>query len=673
MVAPYSKDKFLKRADGPEVLNLADVTLIEEEIQIAHVLFMDVVGFSQNPNEEQKKLVQKLNRVVSSSAEFNAAQARGQLNCRPTGDGMALVFYGDVLTPVKCSLEIARTLKGCPEIKMRMGINSGPVCTVENIVKDRDVTGDGINMAQRVMDAGEAGHILLSASVAEALREKGGWSRFLHDLGIHEVKNRVRIHFFNLCTGELGNPKRPEKLKEKTRVISLAVLPLVNKSQNPNTEFLSDGITENIIFKLSQLPRLRVIARGTAFRYKGKEVDPREIKRDLKVRAMFTGSVLQLGEMLSISAELMDLTRDMQLWGERYNRKPADIFALQEDVSREITEKLRLKLTGEEQKQLAKRSTEDPEAFRAYLKGRYYWNKRSADGLQKGIKYFNEAIAIDPGYALAYAGLADCYNLISNCGVMSPRESSPKARAAALKALEIDDTLAEAHTSLARRMAFDWDWPGAEAEYKRAIELNVNYATAHHWYGVMLRSTGRHAEALYQIKMAQELDPLSLVINTDLGMQLFLMGNYRQAVEQLHKTLEIEPSFTPAHYRLGRTYEQLGMHEEALAEFQQTTTLCGGDPEPLLGHLYAIQGRREEAEKVADSLIELSRKRYVSGYGIAAIYVGLGENERAMQWLEKAYEERDGGLLMLKVEPLWEGLNSHAGFQSLLRRINLLA
>ncbi|HEX8143688.1 MAG TPA: tetratricopeptide repeat protein [Pyrinomonadaceae bacterium] len=670
----------------PAPLNLG-LRHTDETLEIAHVLFMDIVGYTKLPMGEQVRVLRQLNEAVCSSTEFCVALERGRLNCRPTGDGMALVFYDNPVAPVKCALEISRALKSSPDIELRMGLHSGPVYNVTDITKSWNVAGDGINTAQRVMDCGGVGHILLSKSIADYLLKVGGWAQDLHDFGLQEVKHGVLVQIFNLCRDGLGNPQRLEKRvtkqgpgpkkqqkAPKPRPISLAVLPLFSKSHDPNMEILSDGITESIIYNLSQLPMLRVIARGTAFRYKGREdIDAKEIRRDLKVRTMFTGSLRELGDDLSISAGLVDVVKELQLWGERYKFKSLDLFALQESLSKEITEKLRLKLTSEDQKQIIKRPTENQEAYKAYLGGRYHWNKRTAQGLKKGIECFQKAIEIDPSYALAYAGLADCYNLLSNCGVLTPKESGAKAKAAALKALEIDDSLAEAHTSLARRMAFDWDWSGAEREYKRAIELAPNYATAHHWYGIYLRATGRHAEALTEIKDALELDPLSLIINTDLGTQLYLMWQYDLAIEQFRKTLEIDNNFVPAHFRLGLAYEQKGMLEEALGEFQHTTNLCGGDPEPLLGHIHAVQGRREEAEKIIDDLKEVSKKRYVSAYGIALIYVGLKEYDLAFEWLEKAYDDRDGGLLTLKVEPLWDGLRSDPRFADLLWRIGLVS
>ncbi len=326
-------------------------------------------------------------------------------------------------------------------------------------------------------------------------------------------------------------------------ITSLAVLPLVNASADPQMEYLSDGITETIINSLAQLPQLRVMARSTVFRYKGREADPQAVGHELGVGAVLTGRVSQVGESLIISMELVDVAHGWQLWGEQYNRNPADIFALQEEIAREISGKLRLRLTGEQQQRLTKRYTESTEAYQAYLRGRYHWNKYTREGLKKGTAYFQQAIDLDPGYALAYAGLADSYYRLSNL-YLPPREAMPKAKAAAMKALEIEEMLAEAHASLGLvRFWYEWDWQGAEREYKRAIELNPGYAIAPLWYGLQLMALGRFDDALAEMKRAQDLDPLSLVINTNLGGTLYRARRYDQAIEQCRRTLEIDSSF----------------------------------------------------------------------------------------------------------------------------------
>ena len=456
---------------------------------------------------------------------------------------------------------------------------------------------------------------------------------------------------------------------------SIAVLPFVNVSADPNTEYLSDGITESLINSLSRLPNLRVISRRSAFRYKGRDRDPRAAARELGVHAVLTGRVVQRGDSLSVSAELVDTRDDRQLWGEQYNRKLADILGVQEEISREISEKLRLRLTGEEKVRMAKRPTENIEAYQLYLKGRYYWNKRSEDGFRKAIEYFNQAIEKDRNYGLAHAGLADSYIVLGQYSLLSAKEAYAKAREAATKALELDDTLAEAHNALATvKGDYDWDWPGAEREFRRAIELNPSYATAHQWYCQLLSVLGRNEEALAEIKRAQQLDPLSLIINAVSGAILLRAGRDDPAIEQLRKTLEIDPNFARAHYYLGIAYVRKGAFGEAIAEFQRATTLSpnitqykGG-----LGHAYARAGKSAEARKLLSELKEQSKRRYVSWLDFATIYAGLGEKDQAFACLEQAYEQRDTKLFISGYgNPLLDPLRPDPRFEDLLRRIGL--
>jgi eukaryotic-like serine/threonine-protein kinase len=453
---------------------------------------------------------------------------------------------------------------------------------------------------------------------------------------------------------------------------SLAVLPFVNTSGDPNTEYLSDGITESLMNNLSQLRGLRVTARNTAFRYKGNETDLQKIAHDLGVSALVTGRVSQRGDTLVVQTELVEAEKGSQLWGQQYNRKLSDILALQEDISRQISENLRLRFTTEEKTLLAKRPTEKMEAYQLYLKGRYYWNKRTEEGFRKAIEYFSEATEKDPNYALAHAGLADSYIVLGGFGLLSPEEASAKGREEATRALELDDTLAEAHTALAEvKTDYERDWPGAERGLRRAIELNPGYATAHQWYGELLSELGRHEEALAETKQALLLDPVSLIINTVDGKYLLYAGQDDSAIEQLRKTLEMDANFAYAHYILGEAFVRKGAFAEAIAEIQRATTLSpnitlykGG-----LGYAYARAGRSAEARKLVSELKELSKRRYVSSWDFALIYAGLGEKDQAFAFLEKAYEQHV--VMWWNRSPLLDPLRSDSRFQDLQRRIGL--
>jgi serine/threonine-protein kinase len=471
------------------------------------------------------------------------------------------------------------------------------------------------------------------------------------------------------------NAKATSRRPRASKAIdSLAVLPLVNASGDANMDYLSDGITESIINALSQLPKVRVVARSTVFRYKGQEVDAKEVGEQLSVRAVLTGRVRYLGDTLMIGTELIDVANDAQLWGEHYNRKLSDIFEVQAEIAREISDKLRVRLTGKEKKQLAKRHTDNAEAYKLYLKGRFHWNKRTRESLKKGIEYFQQAIEKDSRYALAFTGLADCYNSLSRFGWLSPGEAMPKAKEAAERALQIDGNLAEAHNSRAFVAEnYEWVWSIAEREYKRAIALNPNYATAHQWYGEYLATIGRFDEGLEQLKQAEHLDPLSLIINSDLGLPFFFARQYDRAIEQWRKTIELDPDFWLAHYALALVYEQKGMYGEAIAESKKALNLFGDSPWVLggLGHIYAVSGQRDEAYQVLDELKERSTERYISPFDLAIIYAGLGEKDQAFEWLEKAYEERNQWMTWLKVEPRLDVLRSDPRFIDLVQRVGL--
>ena len=455
---------------------------------------------------------------------------------------------------------------------------------------------------------------------------------------------------------------------------SIAVLPLVNVSSNPDTEYLSDGISESLINSLSQLPGLKVIANASSLRYKGKEVDPQEIARTLGVEAILTGRVSQRSDNLLISVELIRAADKTQIWGEQYDRKGTDLLSVQREIAKEITSNLRLKLSGAEQGRVAKHYTENPEAYQLYLKGRFYWNKRTGDDAKKAVDYFQQAIEKDPNYAPAYSGLADAYQLLNLFGDASPQEIFPKSKETAKRALELDDTLAEAHSSLASALFFyDRNFPEAQREYLRAIQLNPNYATAHHWYGVQyLAKTERFDEAIAELKKALELDPLSIVINSDLGNTYIQAHQYDQATEQLRKTIEMDQGFYFAHALLGTAYQMKGDFQDALAEYQKARQL-NDDPFvlALLGQIYAASGRKDEALKILDQLKQLSKQRFVYAYGIALVYARLGDKDQAFQWLEKSLQDHEARINRLKVDPLFDSLRSDPRYGDLIHRIGL--
>jgi eukaryotic-like serine/threonine-protein kinase len=471
-----------------------------------------------------------------------------------------------------------------------------------------------------------------------------------------------------------SNQKASGRRRAPKAIESLAVLPLLNTSDDPNLDYLSDGITETIINNLSQLPRLRVFARSTMFRYKGQAVEPQTVGRELGARAVLFGRVLQRGDRLVVGIELIDATDQTQLWGEHYNRRLADVFQVQDEIAGEITEKLRLKLSPKEKGQLKKHHTESIEAYQAYLRGRYFWNKRTEEGLRKGLEYFNQAIEQDPGYAAAYGGLSDCYTLLVVREAISPQEGFARAKRAASMALEIDETLAEAHASLGHAMLHNWEWNDGERELKRAIELNSGYASAHHWYSEHLTAMGRCNESIEELKLAGQLDPLSLIINADLGRAFYYARQYDQVIKQEATTLEMDPNFWLSHINLGRCYTQKRMHPEAIAELRKAKELSVGNTEvsSFLGFAYSAAGEAAEALKILDELLAQSRQGYVPPYHLAILYAGLGDKDPAFEWLEEAYQKHAVDLFTLKVEPMFDSLRKDPRFSDLLRRIGLV-
>src|SRR5581483_9433577 len=458
---------------------------------------------------------------------------------------------------------------------------------------------------------------------------------------------------------------------ERDRPIdSVAVLPFANESADPGIEYLSDGITENIIYSLSHLPALRVMARTTAFRYKGKQVDPQTVGRDLRVQAVLTGRVLHRGDDLIIQADLVNVRDGSQIWGAEYKRKLTDIFTVQREIAQEITQRLRLRLTSDEQRRLARRQTDNLEAWQHYLKGRYYWNKRTLPETHRALEHFNQAIALDPGYALPYSGVADCYHTLSNLQI-PPVEAIPLARGAALKALELDDQLAPAPASLAMvKWRYEWDWDGAAGEFQRAIALDPNYATAHQWYGIFLICRRQFEAGTAELEQAQRLDPLSLVITGNLGMPHYFARQPDEAITHFRRALELDQNFAYGHFFMGWALEQKGEYETAIAEFQRATQLDDTSGTwSYLGHGYGVAGRRREAEMILDKLQARARERYVSPYYLALVSAGLDEKDRALDYLSQAAADHSDPMVLLSVDPKLDNLRSTPRFTELARRV----
>jgi TolB-like protein/Flp pilus assembly protein TadD len=696
----------------------------DPKVEIGHVLIMDVVEYSALLITEQSRIMSELKRIVRSTARFQKAQAEDKLVCVPTGDGMLLVFFNDPEAPIECAMEISAAVKNHPEIRLRMGIHSGPVNQVLDVNEQANATGAGIDMAQRVMDCGDAGHILLSKRVADDLAPFPRWNPHLHDLGECEVKHARRISLVNFYTAEVGNAELPRKCQvaaggppgHKLAVLvsvasiiglilglmlfwmvgtsrwdlhglgsrraaslpakSIAVLPFENLSGDPENAYFADGIQEEILTRLSKIGELKVISRTSTQRYKSAPKNLSDIANQLGVANILEGSVQRAADQVRVNVQLINAGDDSHIWADKFDRKLIDIFAVESEIATKIAEALQAKLTGFEQKAITNRPTENREAHEFYLRGRYYWHKKTAEDLARAIDYFRQAIGRDPDYALAYAGLSDAYAALPLNTDTSSYEAMPKAKAAALKTIELDNTLADGHAALAIPKAFyDWDWSGAEHEFQNAIRLNPNEGSYHHRYGMMLSAVGRNEEAIAELKHARELDPLSLIIGTALAVCLDHARKYDEGIAACRKVFEIDPNFWVAHHFLGGLYEQEGFHEKALEELKKARNFPRAPAEPLsvAGYVYAVSGRKPEALKVLEELKQSARKRYIPPYHLAMVYVGLGDKEHAFEMLEQSYQNRDDVLgFGIKSEPRWDGLRSDPRYLALLQRMHLI-
>ena len=681
-------------------------------LEVGHILFLDIAGYSKLLADEQKELIQELNHVVRETKQFQTAEAEGKLTRLPTGDGIVLVFMNNPEAPLECALEINRKLQSRPQLKLRMGIHSGPVNPVADVNDQANLAGAGINIAQRVMSCGDAGHILLSKHFAEDLEHYAHWRSRLHDVGRVEVKHGARIPIVNLYTDQLGNAALPAKLRRartafrlKSAVVvvllliavlgvgfwmlrrsqgkfesqaalipskSLAVLPFENLSRDPDNAYFADGIQDEILTRLSKIADLKVISHTSTQHYKSVPVNLPEIAKQLGVAHILEGSVQKSGDSVRVNVQLIKAANDSHLWADTYDRRLTDIFSVESEVAKAIADTLKAKLTGAEEQLIAARPTSDLTTYELYLKGRVLWGKRGGDNIRQAIGFYEQAIVRDPNYAPAYAGLAEAYVILPIYTDASAREAYAKAKAAALKALQLDDKLAEAHNALAMVLFLYLDIAGSIPEFQRAIALNPNYATAHHWYGFNPLSTlGRFDEAIAESKRAVELDPLSPVINSDLGSNLMVARRYDEAIAQLRKTLEIDPTFSLAHGALGEALQFKGDLPGAIAEYTKAQEL-GADPRirVLLAAAKAQSGDKDAAVRMLAELEEASRNREIPGAQRAVLYTSLGNRTEAIRCLEQSVADHDSqDVAWIKVYPKWDPLRGDPRFEALVQRV----
>ncbi|MGN6720404.1 MAG: TPR end-of-group domain-containing protein, partial [Candidatus Binatia bacterium] len=747
---------------------------------------MDIVGYSKLLTDEQSEALQDLNQIVRNTEAARHAEAAAELTIVPTGDGMALVFTGSVEEPAECALEISQALRAQPSLPVRMGIHSGPVHHVKDANERANIAGVGINIAQRVMDCGDAGHILVSKRVADDLAQKRRWQPYLHPLGDVEVKHGVVVSLVNLYAETIGNPTPPARLGKVRRRItgskvgprqglspmaraifiiaalilalaivaviftpailrslgknqvtsppqvpaipspssfadtiknaiskqvtdelqdalsrkkdaeaqrqdalsrrknaglepstigsaipkkSIAVLPFVNMSADKNDEYLSDGMTEELLNALTKVKGLRVPGRSSSFAFKNKNEDDifRKVGEQLHVDNVLEGSVRKAGDKVRITAQLINVADGFHLWSETYDRDMKDILAVESDVTQRVVEALKVRLGVDEARAL-KKATENPEAHRLYLLGRYRAAKDTQADLVEAERYFEQALQLDPNYALAYCGLASVY-WSKGGNTMPGKQAWAKSKAFAEKALELDPELAEAHLSLSGALVSSFDWSGAKNEINQALELNPNLAEGYDDWAWLLTISGQFDEAIAKEKKALELDPLNPFYN--MGWYLYWARRYDEAMVQLHNSIELFPTDPFSRFVLGLCLLKKGDAAEARVELQRATEL---DDLPWykgwLGYAHAVSGDRVKAEQILRDLDDLAKKRYVTPNARVPIYLGLGDKEKALEGLEKSYEVQDGVCNQLKIDPLYDSIRNEPRFQAIIQKVD---
>ena len=707
-------------------------TQLDLHLEIAHVLFIDIVGYSKLLINEQGELLQQLNQIVRNTSQFRKAEASGELIRIPTGDGMILVFLHSAEAPVQCAIEISEALRSYPKIQLRMGVHSGPVNQITDVNHKSNLAGAGINVAQRIMDCGDAGHILLSKRVADDLAHYRQWQSCLHDVGEFEVKHGVRIHVVNLYTSDLGNAALPEKFKPGTKqsivpstrksegwqrgvwvagvliaAIALllglwflsqrgsqklfgpasgngahvasnekriAVLPFKPLTPENRDQVLELGMADSLITKLSNSRQIIVRSLASVRKYGGLDQDSLAAGRELQADSVLEGNVQKSGDHIRVTARLINVADGASLWADTFDEKMTDVFAVQDAISQKVADALALRLSGEEKERLSRRYTDNVEAYQLYLTGRYHWSKLTPPDIRKAIGFFQQAIDLDPRYALAYFGLAEANRSLSINADVPSKDCLPQAKAAAKKAIEIDESLAEAHASLSFSLIwYDWDWASAEREAKRAIALNPNSAHSHFAYAHLLSHQGHHDQAFVEIARARELDPVFLLYRALEGMYFHYARRDTEALVRLQMALDLDPDFWVTHLILGRVYTEQQKYPEAMMEFGKARELSHGNSEAIasIGYVAALSGDKAKARAVLDELRVLSSEHYIPPVNVGLVFNALGEQSDALASLEKGCEERDVRVTLLKVDPRWDSLRSDPRFVAILKRIGL--
>ena len=633
--------------------------------QLAAIMFTDIVGYTALMGSDEQEAFELLDRNRQIQKPI-IEEFHGKF-IKELGDG-TLAIFNTVSDAVYAAMKIQETGNNSKEIKLRIGIHLGEV-----VFENEDVFGDGVNIASRIQQIATPGGIYISESVYNNVSNKQDIiTRYVKQETLKNVREPMKIYEIITDSKSPGATMK-EQTKNSSRK-SIAVLPFINMSNDPEQEYFSDGMAEEILNSLVHIKDLRVAGRTSSYQFKGKNVDLREVGDKLGVSTVLEGSVRRQGNRVRITSQLINVDDGFHLWSERYDRDMDDIFAIQDEIALAITEKLKVTLLENDREQITKNYTQNTEAYQLYLQGRYFWNKRSEDGLNTALRYFEKAIEKDPDYALAWAGVADTYQLLGEFTNYSRRDLYPKAKSAVHKALEIDSRLAEAHISLASLLLQnEWDWVNSGNEFKLGIELNPNYATGHHWYSEWLLFKGKPEDALKEISLAVELDPVSQAIVKDKGMTFYYMRQYDNAIAEGLKALELDSRFIMAYRLLSLAYQGKGIFEKSIEENQRWGDRIKNKVKTdiSLAQIYAAAGRKEDAKKIIEGT-ETDKVLSGNDYrGMALIYTALGENDKAFEWLEKSYERHEESLGSLSVDPKVDSLRSDTRFGVLLKKIGL--
>ena len=635
--------------------------------QLAAILFTDIVGYTGIMQEDETQALQIV-RKFKGKLEEEVNLHKGRI-LEFMGDG-ALCSFTSTLECVQAAVALQLHMQSDPVVPLRVGIHTGDV-----IIQGDSIYGDGVNIASRMQSMAVPGSILISGKVQDDIKnQKDIKTTVLGKFILKNVKEPLVLFAISNPGIVIPDPSKLEGKGEKVQQRCILVLPFINMSNDPDQEYFSDGLTEELISNLSRLKNMRVISRTTSMKYKGTNKDTKTIGIEAEAGYIVEGSVRKHGNDLRITAQFVDAVRDVHLWANTYRGTLDDIFDMQEKVSAKIVEALRIQLTEDDIDTLQKRYTDSTEAYQLYLQGRFFWNKRNEEGLKKALRFFENAIVKDPDYALAWVGIADTYSLLGEFTDVSRRELHPKAKEAINKALKLDSQLAEAHSSRALLiMLNEWDWKGAENEFRIGIELNPNYATGHQWYSELLLYTGRPEEAYREIVRAVELDPVSQAILKDYGIHYYYTRQYEKAIDRSRKTLELDPEFISVHRLLSLCYQGLGMWEEAIAENNTWGNFPGNEVKTKLG-LAQIHGAAGNRDKAFEMLEDILTHHVLFGNdyrSVALIYASLGENDKTFEWLDLSFARHEESLCSMKVDPKWDPVRDDHRFNLYLKKIGL--